>query len=193
MTFISIMKIPGSALSSSLIGVSINSCAVAFLLGASLLIHAATASAGSDLIEREGIVISIDSAGGQLVAADPVPISVNYRRVPSSLEAAIIDPRKTGAPSNRSLKKLLEDVPIGTVFLNVKNKDGGPRAIIPLRRVKAYASHIPNNQIRGIEPLNGPVQFWGNPRISLEGATISVMQRSRTGSRLLGDIEVKEK
>jgi hypothetical protein len=91
------------------------------------------------------------------------------------------------------LKKLLEDVPIGTVFLNVKNKDGVPRGIIPLRRVKAYASHHPNNQIRGIELVNGPVQFWANPRISLEGATISVMQRSRAGSRALGDIEVKEK
>jgi hypothetical protein len=102
-----------------------------FLLGASLLIHAATVSAGSDSTERQGIVISIDSAGGQLVAVDPVPISVNYRRVPSSLEAAIIDPRKTEAPSNRSLKKLLEDVPIGTVFLNVKNKDGGPSGYYP--------------------------------------------------------------
>jgi hypothetical protein len=193
MTFISIMKIPDSALSSSLIGVSINRFALQFFFGGSLLILAAAVSASGDPTEREGIVISIDSVGGQLVAVDPVPVSVNYRRVSSSLEAAIIDPRKREAPSDRSLKKLLEDVPIGTVFLNVKTKDGGPRAIIPLRPIKAYASHHPNNQIPGIELVNGPVQYWGNPRISLEGATISVMQRSKAGSRLLGDVEVKEK
>ena len=104
MTFISIMKIPDSVLSSSLIGVSINRFALQFFFGGSLLILAAAVSASSDPTEREGIVISIDSVGGQLVAVDPVPVSVNYRRASSSLEAALASQLCMIPPTAETLK-----------------------------------------------------------------------------------------
>ena len=82
-------------------------------------------------------------------------------------------------------------IPVGGVF-----KGGEPRrkhlAIIPLRRSRR-APLILKARTAEVGLRDGPVEFWGNPRISLDGAKVSVMQREAVGTRLIGDLLLEEK
>ena len=192
-TFIIIMKTLDLAPNFSLIGVFSSRAVVKPVLCALLVIFSGVSYSAERWHEREGIVISIRAAAGEFISEDLRPVALNYRRGSSTLEEGIRERRENPVPLKENLQNLVDHIPVGGVFLRVENQDGNHLAIIPLRRFKARSSHSQSKDRRGIGLRDGPVEFWGNPRISLDRAKVSVMQREAAGTRLIGDLLLEEK
>ena len=150
-------------------------------------------SAGENGSIREGVSVIIQSVDGELVRVDELPISFDSGRVSSTLETAINDPRGSRTSSTERLDKLVGQLPVGTVYLRVRNADGTTRAVVPLSRVDAYASHDPIVGDSRIRLDDGYVEFRARPRINFQGATISVVQKGESGLRDLGNLRIIER
>ena len=155
-----------------------------------LLLASPFSSSDGDIAPKGGILISVQRDGERSLSVDPIPLQLNLRTVSSSLESRAN--AASGPMSAALVKEQIEKMPLGTVYLYVRGSGGNVRGVVPMREIRSFGSHSKYEPSQKIS-LGEERRYWANPRINLEGATVSVKQKTPSENKMLGSIQASLK
>ncbi len=152
-----------------------------------LLFASSIALASGDKLPRTGILISATKDDGKVVRVDPNPLMLDLRRSAPSLNTR---PRGFDWGSTGVIEKQVKAIAPGAVYLKIYGDDGMVQSVVPLREIRAYASHRENSSDHRAA-LATRTRLWADPRLNHNIGKVAVMRKSFVSDEFLGLVNVR--
>ncbi|HCY04048.1 MAG TPA: hypothetical protein DHU16_01245 [Gammaproteobacteria bacterium] len=152
-----------------------------------LLFASSVALASGDKLPRTGILISATKDDGKVVRVDPNPLMLSLRRSAPSLNTRV---RGSDWRSPGVIEKQVAAMAPGAVYLKIYGKDGMVQSVVPLREIRAYASHREkSSDLRAA--LATRSRFWADPRLNHDIGKVAVMRKTSVSDEFLGLVNLR--
>ena len=145
------------------------------------------AHASGDKLPRSGILISATIDDGKVVRVDPNPLMLNLRRSAPSLNIRV---RGSDWRASRFMEKQVSFMVPGAIYLKIYGDDGTVQSVVPLREVRAFASHS-ENSLDHSAALATRTRLWADPRLNHKIGKVAVMRKTSVSDEFLGLVNLR--